>query len=504
MFALSVFFLYSLGKTSALVLPRVAPSQRDNPRTWESAVQNINGMNSILTLLPVLTGKVQNIKLVASRVYPASFVVAGIGAGRVLSKLQLGILLCSFELYRNTVADLSYAHDEYINRFAPTLLHLPTGTPERHSTKLIVNHNPAETYMVEAWFRTQGSPSVVELKQNNYTRIAVGFAIYIMLYAGETYLAVQNAATGTATLLSVVQGICVCAWLTAVLILQIIKGQGKPEVELNLLQSTAYRCFTLPTSGEYVDSEVFSFHLNNLNDYKLYASNYEQPLLAVAGTLILTSATLDILSTVLIVGLTTWAYGWIGLEVLILFTKVVFCVEPLREIEIKSAKCHGDANPTTIPSAAAVNFLPLKINLAEPMTCESVSTDHSIFRDSNTNTKYQSTTAGLFIDQEYTTTDPNGEKSAKYLSIGPARKLTLLSTKPDPQENQALQREFLAALKTVVEGNKIPSRQFIATIEKTLENMKPTMTPQWYTFGSKDVLDAIGKAKRTFRWRRFL
>jgi hypothetical protein len=80
MFTLSVFFLYSLGKTSALVLPRLAPSQQNNPRTWESAVQNINGMNSILTLLPVLTGKVQNIKLVASRVYPASFVVAGIGA----------------------------------------------------------------------------------------------------------------------------------------------------------------------------------------------------------------------------------------------------------------------------------------------------------------------------------------------------------------------------------------------------------------------------------------
>lgn len=138
-------------------------------RDWQSAVQNINGMNSILTLLPVLTGKVQNIKLVASRVFPASFVVAGIGAGRVLSKLQLGILLWSFELYRNTVAELSYAHDEYVNRFMPKLRHIPSGTAERHTTSLIVNHNPAEAYMVEAWFQARGRPSTVRLRQNNHT-----------------------------------------------------------------------------------------------------------------------------------------------------------------------------------------------------------------------------------------------------------------------------------------------------------------------------------------------
>src|SRR4051812_35646618 len=97
---------------------------------WQSAVLNINGMNSILTLLPVLAGKVPNVKLIASRIYPASFVVAGVGAGRVLSKLQVGILLWSFDIYRNTVGELPYAHDEYVNKFSPTLEHLPTGTAE--------------------------------------------------------------------------------------------------------------------------------------------------------------------------------------------------------------------------------------------------------------------------------------------------------------------------------------------------------------------------------------
>src|SRR5437763_250333 len=33
----------------------------------------------------------------------------------------------------SSIGDLSSPHDEYVNRFAPKLKHLPTATPERHT-----------------------------------------------------------------------------------------------------------------------------------------------------------------------------------------------------------------------------------------------------------------------------------------------------------------------------------------------------------------------------------
>lgn len=201
-------------------------------------------MNFVLALLPVLTGKVQNVKMVASRIYPASLVLAGIGAGRVLSKLQIGLLLCSFNLYRNTVSELTYPHDEYVNKFAPVQQHVPTATPERHSSGKIINHNLSETYLVEAWFRAQGQPSTIELKQNNYVRMAVGFTIYLIIYAAETYLGVQNAATDTQLAFVIFQAVCVVMWLSAVTVLQVRRGQGSRFVRLNSLDSSEYRCHT--------------------------------------------------------------------------------------------------------------------------------------------------------------------------------------------------------------------------------------------------------------------
>ncbi|OAP55293.1 hypothetical protein AYL99_10266 [Fonsecaea erecta] len=498
MFRFPTIFLAILGLTRAVALPRDLTTDATG-RDWQAAVQNINGMNSILTLLPVLTGKVQNIKLVASRSFPASFVVAGIGAGRVLSKLQLGILLWSFELYRNTVAELSYAHDEYVNRFMPKLRHVPSGTAERHTTSLIVNHNPAEAYMVEAWFQARGHASTVRLKQNNYVRLLVGSVIYLALYSGEIFLAVQNGANGTGQLLIVVQTICVCLWLAAVVMIQIARGQGKAEVQLNRLGSPEYRCLQIPTAGEQVTCVILSFHLNNLSGFQVYGANYEQPILRVAGGLILVSGILDLVSTVLIVGLTAWAYPWIGLEVAIILTKVVFCLEPTREIEIAVVDADGNG-----PIQGGFDPLPLQIQLADPLACERVTTNHNVLRDTHTGRDWQSTSAGLWIGQEYTAPDSSGGFSTMYLTLNGEKKLSLTADEPEKQDNQALQREFLAALASVVEANAVPGEKFIAAVEQTLDNIKRTMAANWFAFGSKDVMDKVNRARRNRRWRRFL
>ncbi|OQU98293.1 hypothetical protein CLAIMM_04099 [Cladophialophora immunda] len=480
MLQLPTIFLAILGLTRAVVLPRDLATGAHG-RDWQSAVQNINGMNSILTLLPVLTGKVQNVKLIASRSLPASFVVAGIGAGRVLSKLQLGILLWSFELYRNTVAELSYAHDEYMNRFMPKLRHIPSGTAERHTTSLIINHNPAEAYMVEAWFQARGRASTVQLRQNNYVRLLVGSVIYLALYSGETFLAVQNGAEGTGRLLTVVQTVCVCLWLGAVVMTQVARGQGKSEVQLNRLGSPEYRCLQIPTAGEHVTCAILSFHLHNLSGFQVYRANYEQPILRVAGGLILISGVLDLVSTVLIVGLTAWAYPWIGLEVAIILAKVVFCLEPTREIEIASVDAGGSA-----PVQGGPDPLPLQIQLADHFVCQ------------------RSNSAGLWIGQAYIASDGAGGISTRHLSLNGQKKLVLVADEPEKQDNQALQREFLAALASVVEANVVPSEKFIAAVEQTLDNIKRTMAVNWFAFGSKDVMDKVNRARRNRRWRRFL
>lgn len=502
-FSTLVALFNTLGLTAALVLPRELDIDlRD--RDWQSAVQNINGMNSILTLLPVLTGKMQNVKLVASRIFPASFVMAGIGAGRVLSKLQLGILLWSFELYRSTVGELSYAHDEYINRFMPKLQHIPTGTPERHTTNMIVNHNMAETYMVEAWFQARGCPSTVRLKQNNYTRLFVGSAIYLALYSTETFLAVQNGAEGTQKLLIIVQSITVALWLVPVIMTQIARGQGKAEVDLNRIGSPEYRCLQMPTGGEHIISEVFSFHLNNLSGFQLYQSNYEQPMLRIAGGMILLSGFLDVVSTILIVGLTNWAYAWIGFELVIILAKVIFCLEPIREIEIASVVIDAASDH---PPEPGPDMLPLKIQFGDGFICKTVTTDYNIVYDvSHPSLEWQSTTAGLWIAQSYVTPDSKNSDgvSTRYLAMNDQKKLTLITGEPEKQSNQALHREFLAALATIVEANVAPSEQFIAAIERTLDNVERTMATDWYAFGSRMVFEKLAKAKRGRKWRRFL
>lgn len=484
----------------------INPTPNSEDRSWQSAIQDINGMISILTLLPILTGKRQNIKLVASRILPASFVLAGMGAGRVLGKLQLGILLSNFDLYRNTVGELTYAHDEYVNTNCPALIHIPTNTPERHATGAYINHNASEAFMVEAWFRTQGRPAVVELKQSNTRRMLCSYIIYIMLYVGESYIALRNAAVGCEHIFAGLQACSVIIWLGCITTVQIRRGQGRDEFRVNRIGSEEYRCFQIPTSGENVSSVRVSFHLDNLSKYRLFVPDYEQPILAIAGMLILLSATLDIFSTVLIVGKTQWAYPWIGIELLLIFTKVIFCMEPLRQMEIRGLR-YQDDNTAVSDRGLETNvaqLIPLHIPTDPAWRCLGVWTTHISLQDVETGVEWRSTTAGVSIGQDYVSID-NDTKAVKHLAFSATSKsLCLVDEQPALQTNQALQREFLAALCSITKANCVPSKAFLDAVEKTSRNIAVEMNEMWYDFGSKELTKELEKQRWYTWWRRFM
>ncbi|GFF40233.1 hypothetical protein IFM51744_04393 [Aspergillus udagawae] len=471
-------------------------SRRDpgSDRSWTSAVQKINGINSILTLVPILTGKVQNIKLIASRIYPASFVIGGIGAGRVLLKFQLGILLCSHELYRNTISDISYFHDEYVNKFSPILEHVPTDTPERHSSGTIINHNLAETYMIEAWFRSQGDPSIATPRHTSKRRTIIGSIIFSAIYAAEAYIASRNVAIGAENVYIIFQAICAVTWLAAILIVQVKRGDGKQQIKLNATQRN-YRYLKLPMLGKHISSQILSFHHDHLTDYMLFGSEYEQKMLTFAGMLFLTSAILDILSTIIVIGLTTWAYVWIGLEIGIVAVKVVFCVEPLRQTELQNI------TPARDLPLRRDQRLPLIINLRPSLECKKVCVGYNIFEEKETGHEWQSASAGIYVGQRYVRSK-NHSMQSKFLAIEDDV-LFLADSEPTKEDNDRLQREFLAALKSVVEANKIPSEKFVAAVQSLVCNLKTTMSPEWVTFGAKDAIDAVNRASRDLKWRRF-
>ncbi|KAK4994324.1 hypothetical protein LTR66_005621 [Elasticomyces elasticus] len=485
-------------RVKARVLRRNGSQASD--RTWQAAVQNINGINSILTLLPVLTGKAQNVKLVASRILPASSVIAGIGAGRVLAKLQVGILLLSFDLYRNTVAELSYPHDEYVNKFSPILDHIPTATPERHATGKYVNHNPSEAYMVETWFQSEGRSSVVELRQTNNWRMIGGASIYLLIYAdnsGKVFLGLQITS--------------VALWLSASAIVQVWRGQGNSRIELNKQDSSEYRCFRLPMSGKHVSSVVFSFDLNNLERYQLFRAKYDHPTLSIAGAVILVSGVLDILSTVLIVGLTTWAYPWIGFELLVIVAKIIFCLEPLRPTEVERVILQ-DTGSSQVRQNGDNARIPVNINTSAAWSCQQVCAGHVTLYEHATSLDWRSTSAGISIGQEYAAIDGTGKelidgmgkKLIKFLVLsGGEHDLELADDRPVLQTNQALDREFLAALAVTMRANKVPSGDFLAAMERTAKNIEATMTPHWYRFGAKNLFEEIRTAKRDLIWRKY-
>lgn len=499
-------FLPALVATAMAASPSSQQWCEDERRSWQDVIQNINGLTSILTLLPVLTGKSQNTKLVASRIFPASCVWAGTGAGRVLGKLQIGILLWSFELYRNTIDTFSTGHDEYVNQFAPSLRHLATNVPERHTTGSIENHNPAETYMVEAWFRSKGAAAVVELKQTNNIRMAVGLAIYLMLYAAEMFISVRNAALGSTTFFIAIQTVSTITWMTGIVIAQRKRGQSRKELRLNVSGSAEHRHFLLPISGDHVLSVPLSFHLSNLQEYALFKDGYSQPLLSVAGALIVLSAFLDIVSTVLIVGLTKWAYPWIGIEIAFFIIKGVFCLEPLRHTEIKSVTFLSNPN-SEINNAKRPpgQRLPLTANTISSLTCTAICSEYTLLQEPATGLRWRSTSTGVWIGQEYIleTTDSHKQHS-KYLTTTTENRVELTDDPLPRQDKDVMQREFLAALQVIMQSNKVPSKEFVQAVEVAVEGAKGTMDPIWFNYGCKGVLDQISRAKHNLRWRTYL
>ncbi|KAI0748148.1 hypothetical protein C8Q80DRAFT_1103280 [Daedaleopsis nitida] len=387
-------------------------AQVDNTddRSLAATLQNINGMSSIFSLLPVLSGKTQNVKAVAARTFPGTLTIAGLGAGRVLTKLQIGMLLFSADLYRNLVGELAYYHEEYVNKFSPPLIHIPTGTPERHSSNVIVNHNPTEDYMVEAWFQTQGLPAKVELSQTSNQRAFCGLLIYLIIYAFETFLSVQNAATGTAIPLIVLQSLSGICWVAAIAVLQVTRGQGKRFIYLNRLATAEYRCFQLISSGTYVHSALFSTQLSNVREYNLFHSRYECKRLKAVGAAMIASAMIDVIATVLVVGLSPWAYGWLGLQITLIIIKVIFSLEPMRRIQIVNVQALvGDSLPDHGSQVAATSRgaegrktrLPMSIETSAEFAFKEVGATHNVVLETATRAFWQSNTPGVFIGQPY-------------------------------------------------------------------------------------------------------
>ncbi|TBU50804.1 hypothetical protein BD309DRAFT_10706 [Dichomitus squalens] len=391
------------------VCETAAQGASPDARSLAAAVQNINGASSILSLLPVLTGKTQNVKAVAARTFPGSLSILGVGAGRVLSKLQVGLMLLSTDLYRNVVCDMSAPHQEYVNAFSPSLVHVPTGTPERHASNLIINHNLTEDYMVEAWFQTQGLPAKVELSQRNTRRTFCGLVAYLFMYALETFLAVQNAATGTAAPLVVLQVVSGLLWMLAVCLLQAVRGQGTRFIYLNRMVTTDYRCFQVAVSGKHVHSVVLSTQLDNIREYNLFDSKYESRRLKLVGAVTVLSGIIDIFATFLIVGLSAWAYGWLALQVLIIALKVVFSLEPIRRIPIVDVQpLVGDTPGDTPPVLASFSpdplrktRLPIIVQSAPEFSFREVCIHRNVIVETATQLCWQSRTPGLFIGQPY-------------------------------------------------------------------------------------------------------
>ena len=481
--------------------PDLAPD-----RSFTNAIQNINGMSSLFSIIPVLTGKTQNIKLIAARAFPGAMVVAGLGAGRVLLKLQMGLLLVSSNMYQNLVSEFSPHHQEYVNNFSPSLIHIPTGTPERHSSNVIINHNPAEAYMVEAWFQTQGVPALVELQQTNNRRLFVGLVIYLICYAAEVFIEVKNIATGAGLTYIIVQIISAILWMTAVIMIQLNRGQGNPTMELNSLGTPTFRCFQLITSGQHIQSKILSMNLDNLRNFQLFGSNYENRTLKRVGSLLLVSGGADVLGTILVVGLNEWAYGWLGLQVAIILMKVVFSLEPLRHISIKDIR-PLDGSPAVL--ARAKTCLPLAVMSTPEYSFIEVGVQRNVVQEIRTQKRWESRSPGVYIGQPYYCKADSGRSflAVRYLALSgstPDSSLTLQDSKPLNEPNQALQREFLAGLAEVVKANKVPSLAFVSAVEQTLEGVRATMEPHWFGFAAKDLQQYLSKCRIGILWCRFI
>ena len=236
-----------------------------------------------------------------------------------------------------------------------------------------------------------------------------------------------------------------------------------------------------------------SFHLENLEKFQLYGSNWEALMLKLAGIFVILSAILDVLSTILIVGKTTWAYYWIGIELAVILVKVGCCLEPLRFTEIQKTHTNATEMMTQTPDSTALR-LPLDIHLAGPWRCQMVTTSHNIFENQTTGDLWKSTTAGLSIGQNYCCINNPDQSGTKYLAkTDQIDLITLIDSPPKSEDSHALQREFLTAVSAIVATNSVPSRDFIAAIETTIENVRSAMPKFWFDYATAGLLDGISR-----------
>ncbi|KAI0709265.1 hypothetical protein C8Q76DRAFT_742703 [Earliella scabrosa] len=264
--------------------------------------------------------------------------------------------------------------------------------------------------MIEAWFQTQGLPAKVELSQNNNQRLFVGMLIYLVVYAFETFIGVQCAATGTGLPLIIMQTISGVCWVVAVCLLQVTRGQGKRYIYLNRLATAEYRCFQLITSGKHVHSAIISTQLSNVREYNLFGSKYECKQLKIVGGAMVASGMIDIFATVLLVGLNEWAYGWLAIQVFLIVIKVIFSLEPIRRIPIVDVQpLVGDSldqgpQLTATSSRQGLNTkarLPIIVDSSPDFSFKEVCVTQNVVLETSTGAYWLSRTPGLFIGQPY-------------------------------------------------------------------------------------------------------
>ena len=129
-----------------------------------------------------------------------------------------------------------------------------------------------------------------------------------------------------------------------------------------------------------------------------------------------------------------------------------------------------------------------------PMAVPNGTTSYNIFENQTTGDLWKSTTAGLSIGQNYCCINNPDQSGTKYLAkTDQIDLITLIDSPPKSEDSHALQREFLAAVSTIVATNSVPSRDFIAAIETTIENVRSAMPKFWFDYATAGLLDGISR-----------
>ncbi|KAJ7614272.1 hypothetical protein DFH06DRAFT_1241400 [Mycena polygramma] len=324
------------------------------------------------------------------------------------------------------------------------------------------------------------------------------------------YIEIRNAATGTQIPLLVLQIMGFLCWSTALIILQITRGQSSPTMVLNHLGHPHYRCMQVVVLGHHVSTALFSFSLDCLQSCHIFHGDYSSHTLQKIGALIIVGAIADLISTVFVVGLTTWAYPWLGMQLVIIIIKVSFSVEPLRQIEIKGIEPLEGSRSIVMPARKEDIRLPLKVNTVQQWEFTDICVGHNVVQGEGR--KWVSADPGIYIGQIYSSgsvikADTKLKRTTdikiRYLAIE-EKKVTLAIMKPQKESNQALQHEYLACLAEIVKANKVPSMEFLEAMKMTAEGIRKRMEADWFAFGTKDLMILMQKVKTDIFWRKWV